>query len=223
VQPLQRRNPTELHVIDLWLKAAAAGNIVEMKKLLQTQSQFVTVNSINEEGQTALGVAVAAKQVDIVKALLQVSTLDPNIKDLVGHTPLHVAAKIGRQRDPDGDSEKMVLTRDLNILNGQWIPPIDKENEEEDKVVEIVRLLCADKRVDVNAKDYFFCSALVLACAVGNLRVVYTLVKSGAAVNTNTATLVTPLHTACEKGYKEIVKLLVSRGAKVDVKDKEYV
>eukprot|EP01122_Echinamoeba_exundans_P002127 TRINITY_DN1208_c0_g1_i2.p1 TRINITY_DN1208_c0_g1~~TRINITY_DN1208_c0_g1_i2.p1 ORF type:complete len:549 (-),score=100.28 TRINITY_DN1208_c0_g1_i2:42-1688(-) len=221
VQPLQRRNPAELHAINLWLKAAASGNIVEMKKLMQTQSQYVNVNSINEEGQTALGVAVAAKQVDIVKALLQVSTLDPNIKDLVGHTPLHVAAKSGRQRDPDGDSEKMVLTRDLNILNGQWIPPIDKENEEEDKVVEIIRLLCADKRVDVNAKDYFFCSALVLACAVGNLRVVYTLVKSGAAVNTNTATLVTPLHTACEKGYKEIVKLLVSRGAKVDVKDKD--
>lgn len=222
VQPPQRRNPAELHAIDLWLKAAAAGNLVEMKKILQTQNQYVNSNSMNEENQTALSMAVAARQVDVVKALLQVSSLDPNIKDLVGHTPLHIAAKSGRQRDPDGDTEKMVLTRDLNILNGQWISPIDKNNEEEDKVVELTRLLCADKRVDVNAKDYFFCSALVLACAVGNLRVVYTLVKAGAAVNTNTATQVTPLHTACEKGYKEIVKLLVSRGAKVDVKDKEY-
>lgn len=194
-----------------------------MKKLLQTQSQFVNVNSANEESQTALSVAVSAKQVEVVKALLLVSTLDPNIKDLAGHAPLHIAARSGRQRDPDGDSVKMVLTRDLNILSGQWIPPIDKENEEEDKIAEIVRILCSDKRVDVNAKDYFFCSPLVLACAVGNLRVVYSLVKAGAAVNTNTATQVTPLHTACEKGYKEIVKLLVSRGAKVDVKDKEYV
>jgi hypothetical protein len=46
----------------------------------------------------------------------------------------------------------MENSRANKSVSSQPIPPPDKDAEEDDRVVDIVRLLVADKRVDINAK-----------------------------------------------------------------------
>jgi hypothetical protein len=88
--------------------------------------------------------------------------LDLNIKDIVGHAPLHVAAKLGRPRQPDV-LERITIKRELQLIQqensranksvaNQPMPPPDKDAEEDDLVVEIIRLLIVDKRIDINSK-----------------------------------------------------------------------
>jgi hypothetical protein len=56
----------------------------------------------------------------------------------------------------------------------------------------------------------------------GDLAQVKALLDKGASVNSKTSYGQTPLFFACDRGYTEIVKLLIDRGADVNVEDTFY-
>jgi hypothetical protein len=63
---------------------------------------------------------------------------------------------------------------------------------------------------------------LLAATRKGDLAQVKALLDKGASVNSKTPYGQTPLFFACDRGYTEIVKLLVDRGADVNVEDTFY-
>jgi hypothetical protein len=63
---------------------------------------------------------------------------------------------------------------------------------------------------------------LLAATRKGDLAQVKALLDKGAGVNSKTPYGQTPLFFACDRGYTEIVKLLVDRGADVNVEDTFY-
>ena len=76
--------------------AAKAGNVALVEQLL---AQGVDVNARDESGNTALHVAVAEAQLDVVNVLvIQSRNLDINARNNASETPLIVAAAKGRQK-----------------------------------------------------------------------------------------------------------------------------
>lgn len=63
---------------------------------------------------------------------------------------------------------------------------------------------------------------LLAATRKGDIAQVKVLLDKGAAVNAKTRYNQTPLFFACDRGYLEIAKLLIERGADVDAKDNFY-
>jgi ankyrin repeat protein len=82
-------------------------------------------------------------------------------------------------------------------------------------------------RADVNARDNDSRSPLHVAVEIGCLQIVEHLLKYEVYVNC-VCTLTwrkgyAPLHFAVEKGSKEVITLLLSRGANVDVKEEDSI
>src|SRR5262245_55592844 len=63
---------------------------------------------------------------------------------------------------------------------------------------------------------------LIVAVGRGDIAAVADLIAKGADVNAENDLRATPLCSAAEHGYYDIVKLLVERGADVDAKDMEF-
>ena len=72
---------------------------------------------------------------------------------------------------------------------------------------------------DVNAKDSFGMTPLLLAGAKNQKEVVELLIAEGADVNAKTESGRNPLHSAAMEGHKEIAELLITKGADVNAKD----
>ncbi|WP_265036256.1 ankyrin repeat domain-containing protein [Wolbachia endosymbiont (group A) of Anomoia purmunda] len=85
----------------------------------------------------------------------------------------------------------------------------------------IVKLL-REKGADVNIRDKGKFTPLHLEALNGHIGVVSELLKKGEiGVNAQTTKGNTPLHLAAEKANLEVVKALIARNAKVDVKNEE--
>ena len=85
---------------------------------------------------------------------------------------------------------------------------------------EVVSLLLATNRVDINAKiSHSGFTPLHLACKRGNIEVVELLLTTNRVdVNAKNAFGEIPLHYACFKGDIEVVRLLLANGAQVTEK-----
>ncbi|XP_022108549.1 ankyrin repeat and EF-hand domain-containing protein 1-like isoform X2 [Acanthaster planci] len=68
----------------------------------------------------------------------------------------------------------------------------------------------------VNTQDKYYKTALMVACAQGNLEVARFLLENGADVNCQDNFLWTPLHHACLSGQLDVVELLVAHQANIN-------
>ena len=154
----------------------------------------IDLNAKDEHGYTPLMTAVEYQRHEIVKLLICNYGCD-----IKGCFPLHVACKVGNLR-----SIQTLITHgaDLNAKDEHGHTPLMTAVEYQRH--EIVKLLICNYGCDIKG-----CFPLHVACKVGNLRSIQTLITHGADLNALDEHGYTPVMTAVEHGRCEIVKSLI--------------
>ena len=157
---------------------------------------------------TLLYTACRYDELDIVKFLVSLLSVDVNIKDDDGHTSLHTALEYCKLSVvvflaslPKVDTNiKSKCKSGSTLLHSACYGELD-----------IVKLLVALPSVDVNVKDEDGYTPLHIACCLGKLDIVKFLVSLPSVdVNIRANNGCTSLHEACNYGKLEIVKFLMS-------------
>ena len=220
----------------LIFRAIRMGKIDVVKMLLQKGANISTrVNYVNEDqryepSETPLMVAVINEQFDIAKLLLE-NGANPNDKDRLNRTSLHVASVSYNDDETIVEIAKLLLSHGVNIsARANYLG--DKPGDAPALTVlmtaaswgnnELVKLLL-ENGANVNDKDRFDRTALHLAAQHAYIKVIKLLVENGANISlkamrdgNNTVDKFTPLMFAVESGGSdryEAVKFLLEKGA----------
>lgn len=156
-------------------------------------------------------------------------------KEMKGWPPLHVAAYKG-----DEKALEVLLTAALrtDIMNILVRIPIEVRKSQESGnqqhketikselgtfVIEEPKFEQAINRVETDFVEIDGATSLILACLAGNGAIVRRLLQSGVDVVASDKMGMTPLHAAAVAGYRDIVELLIAKGAKPEAKNKTCV
>jgi len=173
----------------------------------------VNKNAQNEDGQTALIIAVSNNNRDMVQLLLE-NDVDVNIKQTTdGGTALYVACV----RDNKEIVQLLLANQhvDVNLQAGDGSSPLYAACYH--GYVEVVKLLLAEKRVNVNLRDFDGLSPFHIACLDDQVEVVTLLLTDlRVVVNLRAGDGTSPLYMACNEGHVEVVTLLLA-DIRVDV------
>eukprot|EP01094_Clydonella_sp_ATCC50884_P017540 TRINITY_DN306_c7_g1_i1.p1 TRINITY_DN306_c7_g1~~TRINITY_DN306_c7_g1_i1.p1 ORF type:complete len:836 (-),score=304.65 TRINITY_DN306_c7_g1_i1:349-2856(-) len=200
-------------------EAAKAGNAMEVKRYLRTES----VNERDEYQQTPLHVACQGNFVDIVKQLLK-KKADVNPQDRNGWTPLHCGASYGSL-----DVLELLLTCDdidVGVLNKDgtsalhYLVRLTVPSSKLDLYLRVLELF-VKRRGDLNSQTKHGEGALHQACLRGNAPAVKFLLEHEANINLLNKMGETGLHYAVRAGQKEIIDLLIRYGADVTLKSED--
>jgi len=197
--------------------AALAGNVNEIERLIEEKgTEFEKqkfIHAKNENGQTALHFAVKHGHLDVVELLLIKHKANSHIVDNHKRTPLHLAAE------------------GAHLLTINQRDNAERYAEKQEKSVKIAQRLI-DSGAFTYVTDYYDRTPLHDAMLSGNTAVANILLtNSSIDLNAQDYEGCTPLHTAARKSlildadkkseYLETVKLLLDRGANIELKDKK--
>ena len=191
--------------------AAEAGKVNEVRRLL---AEGVGVNAVSETGITPLHAAAIWGHRDVAELLLSQGA-DVNAKDGNGMTPLHFAA--------NGDHRMLaeLLVRKGAAVNAKarngWTPLHVAALWGHASVARV--LLAHGAEVNARAED----ASEPLRSSVSTSRchkdVPGLLMKKRTRFRRDTIrTVMTPLHAAALNGQKDLVLLLIEKGADIDAK-----
>ncbi|MDF3048180.1 MAG: ankyrin [Candidatus Midichloriaceae bacterium] len=185
-------------------KLVEQGDIAGVEALCQTQGMNV-VNTENAQGRTPLMLACISLQVDMVKELLALGA-NPNLKTETGYQVVEGLLMLKncpkKAKIVELLIEHGIDISDLNIAAG--IVDLSKTNT-----------IYAPESINQMKKG----SAPVHVAIENELITnVEWLISKGANVNLQNDYGATPLHLACEKGNKDIVILLLEKGADSTIK-----
>jgi ankyrin repeat protein len=178
-------------------EAAKRGDVQAVQRLLR---QGIDVND-RDWGRTPLMTAALKGHLDIVKLLIKKGA-DIHARDLEGKTALYLAAlrvhtKVATFLRKHGAQLDFVTAIRLGDLR------------------EVQRLV--KEGADVNSKDIYGGTPLMIAAGTGNLEIVRLLLDNGADINaTRDGSDATALMNAVKGSNVEVVKLLIEKGADVN-------
>lgn len=189
------------------LKAAAAGNAVQVQNLLQAGA---SANAADETGRTALTWAAKGDHVAVARALIAAGA-DPDQQDTSRNNALLVTGETGSvamlrevlKARPD-------LTRTNRFGGTALIPAADRGH------LDYVREILTTTKINVNHVNNLGWTALLEAVILGDggkthTEIVRLLLQHGADRNIADKEGVTPFQHARQRGYTEMVKLLGSK------------
>ncbi len=104
----------------------------------------------------------------------------------------------------------------LQAVSNSQLKAMPNAQTETAKILDTVKVLL-DSKADVNVRDNFGVTALLLAAQRGRADLVEVLLDKDADVNAKTKEGVTALMAAAEYGHTEIVKSLLDKGADVNI------
>ena len=211
--------------------AARDGQMGVLKEMIQE----VDINSIGNEGLTALHYSAINNHVEVVKYLIE-NGADINVKDNNGQTPFYIAAREGKLEivklfldfyadffpNDLGKYCKVAnffLENNENINEKKGIPftPLYiAALKDQQEVVKFLLVNFDQKRTATEGNTH-----LLIATHKGHLNVVKCLLENGDTnVDTKNKNGWTPLHVACQTGQLEVVKCLIGHGGAhlVDIK-----
>jgi ankyrin repeat protein len=184
----------------------------------------VDVNRLNAQGQAPLSLAALYGNPESIKLLLA-SGAKINIRDADGNTPLHIAVFY---RQPENLEEILKANPDIDAVNTEGYTPLHLAVRRPDNE-KAIRLLL-QQGADVSITDSTGRNALLVSVGFRMTEYIELLVSKGININSqdddgNTA-LHYPLMKVLENKIflprsKEIVKILVERGADPYVRNKE--
>jgi ankyrin repeat protein/beta-lactamase regulating signal transducer with metallopeptidase domain len=183
-------------------RAANTGHVEVVRLLIEHGAD---VNVGDKLKRTPLEHAAVASRTEVVRLLIQEGA-NPNARNQNGSTPLHVAAA-----SADKDTVRLLIDSgaDVTLRNDVGRTPLHAAMMSANAGRrEIVDTIVATGKVP---------STIHLAAYMGDLTKVKTFLEEGVAVNEKEADGGTALLYAAAGGRKEAVKLLLARGANVNV------
>ncbi|XP_046845850.1 protein phosphatase 1 regulatory subunit 12B-like isoform X1 [Xenia sp. Carnegie-2017] len=200
--------PTKRNIVNfddgtVFLSAASAGDLEEVKKLLQKGSD---VNYQNSDGLTALHQACVDENYDLVELLVQ-NKADLEVRDNEGWTALHAAASSGNIQITEFLIEHGA---DIAAVNNEGELPLDLS--EEDEMEEYLQNQLRKANIDVKV-------ARAEEERIMEEHAQSWLNKGHIDAGQDPTTGATPLHIAAAKEYKKVVSLLLQAGADPNAKD----
>lgn len=197
------------YVLNQYFQSATEGDLESLKRQLQ---QNIDINATDRQGRTAIVLASLNKHYAMVEYLAAAGA-DINLQDETCFNPfllgcltndlhlIRIMVKAGAD-----------LTR-LTRFGGVGITPASEKG-----YVEVVRELLETTMINVNHTNYVGWTPLLEAIVLndGGIRqqqIVKLLLDNGANPGMTDKHGKTPLQLAKEKGYSEIVDLLIAAGA----------
>ncbi|MGH0172015.1 UNVERIFIED_CONTAM: hypothetical protein FKN15_062489 [Acipenser sinensis] len=178
--------------------AARGGHAEVAQFLLQNKAQ---VDAKAKDDQTPLHCAARMGHKELVKELLE-HKANPNAATTAGHTPLHIAAREGHVATIhvllDAEAQQTRMTK-----NG--LTPLHVAVHHNH--LDVVKLLLSKGSSPHNS-------------ARNQLEVATSLLQFGASANSESLQGVTPLHLAAQEGRPDMVALLISNQANVNLGNK---
>ena len=198
---------------DTWLHYAAR-NYCHMEVVQAIISHGVDVNITNKMNITALMIACKEGNKEAINVLLNAGA-DHNIADAYGHTWLHYAARNYRQ--PEVLQTIINHGVDVNVTNEHKITALMLACEKGNK--DVINILL-DAGADHNITDAYGDTWLHYAARnYWHPEVLHSLISHGVGVNATNRKNITAFMTACAKGNKDIINVLLNAGADPDKAD----
>uniref|UniRef100_A0A7E4VM36 ANK_REP_REGION domain-containing protein n=1 Tax=Panagrellus redivivus TaxID=6233 RepID=A0A7E4VM36_PANRE len=176
--------------------------IADIEKLIAAGAN---VTAINNNGETALHIAIKRSRVKVARYLL--NKIDVNAADKDGYTALYLA--VSMKLDVLIDDILAMENVDVNAMNKSNITALIKCAKEGDSMVPIVEKLVAYPGVDVNIVGEDGETALHVAASTNSVRIMELLVKNHADAAALDVDLNTPLYLAVHQNHVEAVKFLL--------------
>ena len=194
VQDIQRSTP--LHII------SRKGHLECVKLIVETSTVRVDPNLTNKNKQTALHIACEYNHRNIAEYLVTHTECNPNVQDIHGNTPLHLASHEGHL----GCVKLITETRvDPNLTNhnNQTALHLASENDHRN----IAKYLLTHAECNPNVQDIHGNTPLHIACENGRKSITGCLLTH-AECKPNIQDFYgnTPLHITTWKGELEMVK-----------------
>ena len=169
-------------------------------------NMIVRNNIASNAGDKALLKAAKENNLEYARKLLRMPGVNKNAQNEDGETALIIAARFGHT-----DMVQLLLENDVDVhIETNKGNPILYIACYMGKL-DIIQLLLAEPRIDVNKKKEGGFSPLFIACLKGHVDVVKLLLAEPRVdVNAQTNGGSSPLHIACSLNKPDIVKLLVS-------------
>ncbi|OXM15693.1 ankyrin repeat domain-containing protein [Paenibacillus herberti] len=192
------------------LQAAERKDAATLEKLIKDGAN---INAQDSKGRTAAMIATYNNDIASAKVILEAGA-DVNIQDEMKNTPFLYAGA-------EGNLEILKLTiaagadpTITNRYNGTALIPASEHG-----YTGVVQELLTNTKIDVNHVNRLGWTALMEAIVLNNgnanqQETVRLLIQHGADVNLPDEEGVTPLKHARQRGFDEIVQLLVQAGAK---------
>jgi ankyrin repeat protein len=160
-----------------------------------------SVDSANPDGETALMMAIAGGDLSVVQLLVNAGANVNTVEKFHNQTPLMYAAAANRNA---GQMVKLLLLKGADVkpraLYSDWPSQITSEPRAQYRSVGGL-------------------TALLYATRSGCDECVEELIAAGAAVNVPTPEGITPLMIALDNEHNDVAKLLMDKGANLDVWD----
>ncbi|KAF3057647.1 Ankyrin-3 [Trichoderma lentiforme] len=188
---------------------AANGNVALLSLLA---SENLPINGRDEKKRTALHLASMLSYQSMVRHLIS-KGIDVNAKDVVGRTALHYAALMGH----------LEIVKELLLQEGTKINKRDLARDTPLSLAtkmrqgEVVKELL-EKKASAKKHNKLEDTALHIAVRNGDETIVQLIAsRENADLEVEDEDSFTPLHLAAQSGHLGILKLLIDRGAKINV------
>jgi hypothetical protein len=165
----------------------------------------VDVNAADQHGRNALMRAAALGDAVTVQALLAAG-VEVNARNSEGETALFPAAFLNRVAVAQ---ELVKRGADVNASSQKHVTPLMEATSHSPLVVDLL----IRGGANVNARDMFGGTALMLAARGGREDIVRALIKASADVNTKDSEGRTALSSAIDNGHTEVAQFLKQAGA----------
>ncbi|XP_071572809.1 uncharacterized protein [Temnothorax nylanderi] len=211
---LRKKYDQDLDIITNQEKMIAAleeGNLESLKDCLKKGAD---INARNVNSWTTLHFAAKGSSPEIIKFILD-QNLSVNVKDINGQSPLHIAAEHGRNNIVEFFIKKGLYIDDLDN-SGKMPLHVAAQNGHENTVV----VLLNNNEAHIIARDKIGLSPLHYAIMnnhIGVTKILLEKTENAYKMLNEIIGNLTPLLAAAQRGYLELVKVLLTNKANVNV------